>query len=209
MNLTFQNMDSGKKDKIINAAIKEFAMYPYEKASTNNIVKNAGISKGLLFHYFGNKKDLYEKLIEFVLNKLSNEIAAKIDWQESDIFERIKAMFILKMKISHIYPNMFDFIAKVLSQKNTSTVAEISNVYKKYGVDIQGVFGDIYTKNIDFSLFKNPSTIDKSINIIRWTMEKYTEENFLKSESLKIIDYEEISAELDIYISILKKTFYK
>ena len=37
------NIDSDKRDRIINAAIDEFAAYPFEKASTNNIVKKAGI----------------------------------------------------------------------------------------------------------------------------------------------------------------------
>ena len=85
-----KNMDEVKRDRIINSAIDEFAKYPYAKASTNNIVENAGISKGLLFHYFGNKKDLYDKLSRFVFNKLSDEIKANIDWEQTDILERIK-----------------------------------------------------------------------------------------------------------------------
>ena len=63
-------LDPEKRDRIINAAIEEFARYPFEKASTNNIVKKAGISKGLLFHYFDSKQALYEKLIGFVINML-------------------------------------------------------------------------------------------------------------------------------------------
>ena len=55
-----QKLDTEKKNRIINSAIEEFSKYPFNKASTNNIVKNAEISKGLLFHYFGNKKELYE-----------------------------------------------------------------------------------------------------------------------------------------------------
>jgi len=45
-----------KRDRILNAAIEEFASFPFEKASTNHIVAKAGISKGLLFHYFGSKQ---------------------------------------------------------------------------------------------------------------------------------------------------------
>ncbi len=49
MNDIIQSIDPEKRDRIINAAIEEFSSFPYEKASTNHIVKNAGISKGCSF----------------------------------------------------------------------------------------------------------------------------------------------------------------
>lgn len=208
MDSILQNIDTEKRNRIINAAIEEFSLYPYEKASTNNIVKNAEISKGLLFHYFGNKKDLYERLIGFVLNKLFNEIASQIAWEERDIFERIKALIIVKIKIGQIYPSMFNFIIKVLSEKNTSSIEDVTNLYEKYGINLQNLLGDVYTKNIDFSLFRDFHTVDKCINIIRWTMERYAEESLLKIDDMVNVDYDKISVEMDSYISILKKTFY-
>jgi AcrR family transcriptional regulator len=204
-----KNMDSEKKDRIINAAIEEFSLYPYEKASTNNIVNNAKISKGLLFHYFGNKKGLYEKLIGFVMNKLFDEITSQIDWNEKDVFERIKLLVIVKIKLGQVYPNMFAFLLKVLSDNNTNNMSDINDFYEKYGVDIQTLLGEIFTKNVDFSLFRDQNTIDKAINIIRWTMEKYSEENLQQLENTKEIDYDKISTELDTYISVLKSTLYK
>lgn len=209
MDVLLQNMDPDKKERVINAAIEEFSLYPYEKASTNNIVNNAKISKGLLFHYFGNKKDLYEHLIGFVLNKLFDEITAQIDWNEKDVFKRIKSLVIVKIKVGQVYPNMFAFLLKVLSDNNKNNVSEITDFYDKYGVDIQNLLGEIFTKNIDFSLFLDQNTIDKSINIIRWTMEKYSEESILQLKNTETIDYDKISADLDTYISVLKNTLYK
>ena len=49
-------LPDGKRQRILDAAIREFAEHGYDKASTNSIVKEAGIAKGLLFHYFGSKK---------------------------------------------------------------------------------------------------------------------------------------------------------
>lgn len=37
-----------------------------EKASTDFIASRAGVSKGLLFYYFHNKKDLYLTVYEYV-----------------------------------------------------------------------------------------------------------------------------------------------
>ena len=39
MNEILKNMDAEKRDRIINAALEEFAKNGFDKASTNNIVK--------------------------------------------------------------------------------------------------------------------------------------------------------------------------
>jgi len=52
----FLKLDDEKKDRILNAAMKEFR-YGYVKASTDIIVKEAGISKGLLFHYSARRSN--------------------------------------------------------------------------------------------------------------------------------------------------------
>lgn len=201
-------MDEEKRNKIINSAIDEFAKLPYEKASTNNIVKNAGISKGLLFHYFGNKKDLYDKVVEFVLQTLLEQISAQIDWNETDIFERIKQTVIFKIKLGQKYPKMFDFVFNMLSNSNAKSVEEIMIIYEKYGINIGSILNDVYTKNIDYCKFKDQTSIDKSINIIRWTLEKYAEESFMMTGELKNFDYDKAAQAIDTYIEVLKKAFY-
>lgn len=46
------------KERIIKAAMNEFAEYGYSDSSLNNICKT-GISKGLLYHNFANKDAIY------------------------------------------------------------------------------------------------------------------------------------------------------
>lgn len=204
-----KNLDSEKRDRIINSAIEEFSLYPYDKASTNNIVKNAGISKGLLFHYFGSKNDLYEKLIGFVIYKLNTEITNNIDWDETDIFERIKQLVLCKIKLGDIYPNLFEFLIKVLSSKSYSKLDDAIKLYEMYGIDVQGLLTKVYQYNIDYSLFKDPKMIAINMDIVRWTVEKYTEEKILKPvDKFSMKDYQRIGNEIDVYINVLKEAFY-
>ena len=65
MNDKFSDLKKEKQDRMINAALKVFAMNGYQKASTDDIVKEAGISKGLLFHYFGSKAGAYTFMYEY------------------------------------------------------------------------------------------------------------------------------------------------
>jgi len=203
-----KNMEEEKRVRVINAAIEEFSLYPFEKASTNNIVKNAGISKGLLFHYFGSKQDLYDKLIEFVVNKIFTEVKEGIDWNETDIFERMKQIALLKMDISRKYPNMFDFILKTLKNNTNYTVDEIISFYQKYGVNMNEMMQRVYTENIAFDRFKDPSIMDKSMNIIRWTIEKYAEDELAHIVEFDRESFDLMAKGMDEYINVLKKAFY-
>ena len=58
------------KNTILNAALTEFGQNPYDKVSMNSIRKQGDISKGILYHYFKNKDDLYLQCISISLKEL-------------------------------------------------------------------------------------------------------------------------------------------
>jgi AcrR family transcriptional regulator len=61
---TFHNLKSDKKDRIIQAAIQEFAQYHYNEANLSRIIKDAGIARGSFYQYFEDKQDLFRYLFE-------------------------------------------------------------------------------------------------------------------------------------------------
>ena len=60
-------MEEEKRERLIMEALKEFSK-GYAYANMDEIVKRAGISKGLLFHYFGTKKGVFLFLLKYTLN---------------------------------------------------------------------------------------------------------------------------------------------
>lgn len=52
------------RDRILRAALKEFAAEGLGGARTDRITATAGVNKALLFYYFGNKEKLYEAALE-------------------------------------------------------------------------------------------------------------------------------------------------
>ena len=67
----FEKIAVDKRKLILQSGIREFAHKTYQEASTEKITQRAGISKGLLFHYFDSKKNFYLYCIEQALNKLT------------------------------------------------------------------------------------------------------------------------------------------
>ena len=68
------SLSEEKKKAIVNAALEVFGTCEYKRASTDLIAAKAGISKGLLFYYFKNKKELYMYLFEYVFEKVGSRL---------------------------------------------------------------------------------------------------------------------------------------
>ncbi len=103
----FERIPSAERDRILNACIDEFAQKGYEQASTNAIVKQAGIPKGTLFFFFGNKKDLYLYVIDHAIRKYAE--MAQQNWGElpSDLFDRLLYLGRERMKFAVSQPQLY------------------------------------------------------------------------------------------------------
>ena len=210
----FLNLEKEKQDRIINAALKEFAQKGYDNASTNEIVRSAEISKGLLFHYFTNKKQLFLFLYDYCVDLTMEEFFSKIDFEEKDFFIRMRQSIIIKMELLLKYPEMIKFLGIALIENSSEIKDYLSNNIKELMVNSYiRMF-----QNIDVSKFKENMDIEKIINIITWTLEglstKLIEKMKLSSSKQSALDNafaetDILYAEADIYIEMLKNSFYK
>jgi TetR/AcrR family transcriptional regulator len=203
----FFNLDAEKQDRIINAAIKEFASKAYNNASTNEIVKEAGISKGLLFHYFQNKKQLFLFLFDYCIELITDDFYKKIDLTETDFFNRVRQSVLIKMALQAKYPDIFKFIETAVLDDSAEIKAELQQKVKEL---TDSNFGRIY-EGIDYSKFRDDVDLQKIIKIINWTFEKMSDEELYKAKLIPNheIDYEKIYKEAEEYLEMLSKCFYK
>ncbi|MFJ5717105.1 TetR/AcrR family transcriptional regulator [Neobacillus sp. NPDC093127] len=203
----FLNLDKEKQDRIINAAIKEFAQKGYSSASTNEMVKEAGISKGLLFHYFQNKKQLYLFLFDYCYQLLADEFYKKINFSEVDFFKRIRHAVLIKMELLSQYPDIFKFIEEAYFEESTVIKVELGKRIKEL-TDIN--FGKIY-EGIDLSKFRDDVDVKKILKIITWTFEKLSEEelNKVKLSPEHEIDFQQLQIKAEEYFEVLTTCFYK
>jgi len=199
----FNSLEPEKQERIINAALREFARSGYEKASTNAIIKEANIAKGSLFNYFNSKKDLYLSLFDYV-SKVIDEIYTQIDWNETDLFERLKQFGLVKFKVYKKYPQAYDFLKSAAHENAPEIKPEINTVKNEL---VEDGLEKSY-KNIDFTKFREDMDLDKIMNIITLTILGLAEQHRDKVESFEDIDSEVLN-EFDQYFDILKQCFYK
>lgn len=103
----FEALALDKRQRIIEAALDEFSAKGYEKGNTNEIVKKAGISKGLLFHYFGSKKRLFLYVAECALKAVREGMQGDLGSMPGDIVEMIAEITAMKMRMAAVYPREY------------------------------------------------------------------------------------------------------
>lgn len=84
------------KEKIITAALNEFGTNGYEAASLNAVCEKHKISKGLIYHNFHSKDDIYLICVGRVFNELTNYIKEYLVKEEFDFKEDIKGYLLAR-----------------------------------------------------------------------------------------------------------------
>lgn len=212
MNEAFNKLPDEKRSAILKAAYNEFEEHGFKRASTNKIAAKAGIGKGTLFYYFGNKKKLYQYLITTSFNIAYDEYLMQINFDKTDYFDRLASITDLKQKVSNLYPNELSFLSKLLL---TPDDTECSDVIQEKREESEKVWEKVLTENIDFSKFREDLPREKVLNLIKWGLEGYRKELEQKANSLgnsTVFSEEEIKyyyKEYNDYIDLLKRTYYK
>lgn len=124
---TFFNLQEDKREKIISIALEEFAVYDYKTASLTRIVEAAGISKGSMYQYFENKKDLYLFLLHLAAEKKLSFITRSLDPKETDFFKKYKQMLLIATKFDLGYPEYSRLIHHAGRETNTPELEGISS----------------------------------------------------------------------------------
>ena len=212
----FLSLDEEKRERIISAAMKEF-LKGYKHASTDNIVREAGISKGLLFHYFGTKENLYKFLIEYIAQTFITEFLDVLNVRQPDILDSLWQASLLKHDLSLRYPVIFDFITKAYIDAGAKDAAMLDTIEKMMDMRNNAI-AEIY-KSADLSLFRDDVDPDMAMNTINWAMNGYAEAKAKEAEALKGTDepptevirdnYENYLEEFKGYLNFFRKCFYK
>lgn len=203
----FLSLSSEKQNKIINAALKVFSKTTYKKASTDEIVALADISKGALFHYFKNKKNLYFYLYDYIIDVLLKEYYERVNMEERDIFERFKNVVSVKLELLYRYPDIFDFAMNALREEEPEISDKIkaktdNTTYKNFGLIL---------KNIDKTKFREDIDPDIAIDMIMMTFEGYGNRELmrLRMSGFSKELYDRWCIDFEEYIKIMKNIYYK
>ncbi|MCR5419575.1 MAG: TetR family transcriptional regulator [Lachnospiraceae bacterium] len=200
MNPKFFDVKKQKQDAIINAALMVFSENGYRKSSTDVIVKAAGISKGLLFHYFISKQGVYEFIYDYSLKYMMIEFTQIVDKNETDFFVIQRMIEIAKLRIMKNYPYMLQFINSVKYETHPDAL----EVIEESGNTVDDMFEDLYSR-VDMSKFNRPVDVHKVIKMISWMSDGFVKDKFREGTP----NLDEMNEEFIKYLDMMRDHFYR
>ncbi len=202
MNEAFYELSEEKQQAIYNASMEVFGDYEYNRASTDLIASKAGVSKGLLFYYFHNKKALYLHTFEYVSKIVEDAISDTHLSEITDFFELISYATEKKVKILIENPFIMRFSIRCFySQKedvSSEIQTEISNEKgKKY---------DAYFKNLELGKFKEGIDPEQIYHMLVWMTDGYLHSRQMEGKPIEI---EDVTREFTQWTAMFKSIAYK
>ncbi|WP_066499465.1 TetR/AcrR family transcriptional regulator [Abyssisolibacter fermentans] len=205
MNKRFEHIDinNEKVYRIVNSAFKVFSNNDLEKASTNMVVTQAGISRGLLYHYFKDKQELFDFLLYFSVKVIMIDLKENINWEDSDILNRMRQGLIIKLQEIKRFPYMIDFYAKYGKLTRSIIDSQTEEIFP-------GIREKFYTYNLDFSQVKDDIDIEKMISVITFTLKGIINEYLdMTRTSSENFEMKLLVNKCDEYFEFFRKQFFK
>jgi Transcriptional regulator len=197
----FLSLPEEKQKTIIDAALKCFAANGYKKTSVSDMAAEAGISKSMVFHYFGTKKELYFYLINLCGSTIENEIKEKFDHSVTDFFERIRLSTVIEISVIKKHPATLSFLTSMYFEDDHEVRDDIKAILSQG----EGFRNNTIFDGMDFSKFKESVDIKILMKMLSWITDGYA--NQLKN--ISETDYDALFEEFDKCLNMLKNNFYK
>ena len=164
MNEKFFDLKKEKQDRMMNAALKIFAENGFRRASTDEMVKEAGISKGLLFHYFTSKTGLYGFLYDYSVKYMIMEMTPLVNRTETDYFHIRRQVEKAKCEAMKNFPYMQMF----LLQAEREDTPEAVEVMRESAEALLTTYDTIYSRVAFDGMMAMPS--ERLVRIVEYTL---------------------------------------
>ncbi|WP_277489813.1 MULTISPECIES: TetR/AcrR family transcriptional regulator [unclassified Breznakia] len=203
--MNISNLDTERQQLILNSALKEFATQGYDHASTNEIAKNAGISKALMFHYIQNKETLFLYLIDYCKDKINTEYLEKMTFDEPDIFKRLQQSFLLQIDLMKEHPWIFDFNKLSVNTKSK----HINSVIQKQLSNNDPLCFQKIFENTSETNFRKDLSVDRCKQLILSNVLGFSNQilEILRVTEYANLDFNELIDSIILYFKDLRTIF--
>lgn len=202
MNEVFLQLPREKQLAIYNASMEVFGEYEYKRASTDLIAVKAGISKGLLFYYFHNKKSLYMHTFDYVSEMIRESVCDSHLAEITDFFEFVEYAKKKKVQRLNETPYITQFALRSFYSKNEVVSDELQ-------ANIAGAIEETfqtYFRNMEWHKFKEGIDPKQILNMMVWMTDGYMHTRQIEGKPIVVDD---VSSAFEEWAVLFKKIAYK
>lgn len=110
--MTHQERQAHSRAEILRAAMEEFGNRDYNQVNMEAICKNHGISKGMMYHYYSNKDELFLLCVQETFNALKIYVEQNMTIPGAeDPLQHIQNYFMIREAFFQLHPrqkNVFE-----------------------------------------------------------------------------------------------------
>ncbi|HIW76685.1 MULTISPECIES: TetR/AcrR family transcriptional regulator [Gordonibacter] len=165
----FESLPEERREAIVNAAVETFGRNDYKSASTEAIARRAGISKGLLFFYFKNKKELYLYLMEHLMSKIEALVVDEEFYQIDDFFELFLYAAERKRDVLERFPFLMEFSIRAFYPDHK----DIKDTMDNWNWSKIDLMFNTYFKNVRFDRFRDDVDPRYVVDLMIWLADGY------------------------------------
>ena len=195
-------LDEERFDTVANAALETFAREGYKGASTEQIARKAGMSKGLLFFYFRNKRELYLRTLDWLYEKTVSIVIDEHFWEIDDFFELMQYAARSKAHIMRRYPWALEFCLRAYYPQHR----DVADTLNRWNTQVIEQTTSTFMKNVDWSRFRPEVSPQQALNMLIWLADGWTHAH-LAAE--KPIDIDELLSDFESMCDMVRCWAYK
>jgi len=133
---TFRHLPPDKQERVLTAALAEFADQGYHGASLNRVVAQAGIAKGSLYQYFPNKEGMFAYIFQYALKMVRRTLTAvKDETLEENFFVRLEKSLWAGVRFLREHPRIFSLYLKIQLDKNMPLREEFLAAVRRHAAE--------------------------------------------------------------------------
>lgn len=173
----------------------------------------AGIAKGLLFHYFGNKKNLYLYLLQHAITVLAERLAERMkEMTSEDFFQRAKELTIIKIRLALEYPHETLLLMKAVTDLPPAVKPEADRLIARITEEMAGVNHQYLFSYLETAPLRPHLSREQALAVIMALFEQLGQKylRLYQGREQELLQHPEVMLqELDLYCDILKYGIYE
>lgn len=156
-----KNLQSRRK--IIDSALQEFSEKSYAEASLNSICSIGNISKGIIYHYFKDKDDLYLTCVRECFDSLTTYLSESFIADSTDVKVCLQKYFTVR----NVFFNENPIYLKLFCNAVTNPPEHLIKAIKEIRAEFDGLNISILTKLLESVKLNSGIAISEAVEHFR------------------------------------------
>ncbi|MBM3129929.1 MAG: TetR family transcriptional regulator [Chloroflexi bacterium] len=119
------------RQRILDAALKEFSHRGYDRAALDTIAERADVSKGAIYWYFANKAELFVAVWEQALSNYMEYLEGIAQADEQPLVDRMEAIFVAAVSYHKKHSDFYNLMKSSYSPDLQGCAGKIENLANK------------------------------------------------------------------------------